>query len=766
MSRTSQLDPSRPSHYGRRTEGKSIGNAARLDQEKIGYDTKMDIDENPSATCPEEKTKAAVNYTKAYTQRLQDQINLLGKTQPISSGHPRPKSTTQAPQPPRKSPSPVKNVAIQSTPGAFPEDDENDEDDWIEPPTAGCDAGDVAQNLLKSHSADVMEGIQEKLLMDQTSFSKPKSSHDRDLGGADQTGPYSGAHDFGPSSVLTLPASLSAMENETQPLKPVSVSNPNLRQVYESGRSEIPSKFPSRNFLRDSPLKQVKNKLSSILKSSKGLLASSAALSAEGKSFMTLSTAQLHHDPTTSTDDAAPDAKMEPSSGLDAMAAAPPSPDRPIARRTRSSTEKAKDEKRHAEEAKSTEEQSLKLERVREIERQRERVFDSERARTEAMEKRIAYSKGEETAKAKETPGPSRHSPRGVTDKGRSSPNGDVDMTDAASIAPAPSTTRPVGPGQTVRKEVRRPTKPTKEPQFKAKQAPTVIKVNTGSQHSQYHPSSRISTASHDTGSLFSSQSQHQGMSSSNRATLQSSTQSLRSGTGGRPRAMDTAAKKKEQEEREARRVRDAKRAEAERQRAMGLSEQRKQERRAEAGWQKQQERAQAAASAEGKVSAHKKTAPEKAKQTRAPPAAVRGQPSGTADSGTSQDKSLAAGSSVRARPQSQMGSSFIRPQEEQSRPVKAILATASKAGTKRGPEPERGDDRQVKHGPSRAGPGYAANDVKRRRTSDGPKNEAEVDNSRNIKGPPVRPSGGFKKVSCWFGILAGFGRKLTGIET
>ncbi len=34
------------------------------------------------------------------------------------------------------------------------------------------------------------------------------------------------------------------------------------------------------------PLKQVKNKLSSILKSSKGLLASSAAISAEGKSSL------------------------------------------------------------------------------------------------------------------------------------------------------------------------------------------------------------------------------------------------------------------------------------------------------------------------------------------------------------------------------------------------------------------------------------------------------------------------------------------------
>ncbi|UNI21723.1 hypothetical protein JDV02_007683 [Purpureocillium takamizusanense] len=726
VSRTSHLDHIRTSYYNRPTGGKSLGNLARLDHDDDEHHDQMDVDEDVTARGMNEQSNVAASHTMTYTQRLQDQINRLGKSQSGGGAPPKQLATVPATQPQKpaavRSPSPVRKTPVQTTPGAFPVDEDEDDDDWIEPPATTTQTTDLRPALPKSHSADVMEDIQGKETIGQPDFRA-------------RTG-YPGAHGHGKSaSVSTVPIMHSASDPDLLALKKtVSVSNPTLMSAVEATKADTPSKSPSRT-MRESPLKQVKNKLSSILKSSRGLLASSAAVSAEGKSLMSPSTARLGLHPTMSSESVASKQKADPLSRQQPDA----SPTKPIARRTRASTEREKEQKRREKDAKRAVEQSDKLEKAREKEREKAYIFSKEQEKLAAMEKQIALKKQEERTLPKSTPKATRTSPRrapAVEEQEQKPSDKDVEMEDALPVAPAPVASQSVGSSQGNRaKETKRPMKPTKESQTKARQAPTVIRVNTGSQHSQYHPSSRLSTTPHETVGASSSQSQSQLGSRTSKASLHAkpSSQSLR-GTASvsRPKVLDLAAKKKEQDEREAQRRRDAK-AEIERKRAAAQEEQRKQEeaRRQEAERQKRQEREFAASQNDGKTPAQRKAAIEKAKQTRAPPPAVRSQLHGQADGAAGHDKRISTAPGARAeaqRPQSRMTGNLQRSQDESSRPVNAVLTNAGKTAVKR-----------TLGGPERS-------DAKRRRTSETFDEEADKDRSRNIKGPPVRPSAGFKK--------------------
>jgi hypothetical protein len=222
---------------------------------------------------------------------------------------------------------------------------------------------------------------------------------------------------------------------------------------------------------------------------------------------------------------------------------------------------------------------------------------------------------------------------------------------------------------------------------------------------------------------------------------------------------LDAAAKKKEQDEREALRRREAK-AELERKRLAAQEEQRKAEqiKRQEAERQKQKEREQLA-QAEAKKSAQRQAAIEKAKQTRAPPPAVRSHAHGTQDFAPHQDKrasTLASSKGEGARPLSRMTSGLPRSQEETGRPTASHV---TKVSAKRTLPAESAED-SYKSGPSRNAPSYQSKDAKRRRTSDDFDEKHDSDNPPNIKGPPVRPSITFKKVSLQSNILREF--KLT----
>jgi hypothetical protein len=790
ISRTSHLDQNRTSHY-RHTGGKSLGHARQdlTDDENDENDENddMDVDDFPAPPKPQPPAEVdnAALHNKTYTQRLQDQINKLGKTQvnvqqalktTTDSTTSQPFATTSvAPQP-----TPRKQVAspkiTTTTPGAFPEDDE---DDWIQPLGTPDDASNFKSprpGLLKSHSADVMEGVSGKDTISGHDFTipmaRPQMSYYKSPQRADALERAANAFRHQKSvSVPVLPVISHNHDDDNGLKKAISVSNPTLATVSEDERPTTP-KSPSRAF-NNSPLKQVKNKLSSILKSSRGLLASSAAISAEGKSsLLSPSTTRLglHLAPSTETlrspsaketQPLYPDLSRQATDTQTLRSAT--SPERTEGRKTRASIERQKaEEKRKKEEAKEARrlaEQAEKLEKAREKEREKARVFSKEQERIAAMEKQVAAQKEEEEEKraAVATPGnipraprssPRKTRPQTASDDQDSDATGseekaadDTEMVDAPNSMPPPSVPRSAAPSSAMKaREIKRPIRPTKEPVSKAKQAPTVIRVNMGSQHSQYHPSNSILSSSlHDT------LSQPQLKSKASQPSLQAkpSLQSLKSSTSssGRPKALEAAARRKEQEEREAQRKRDAK-AEIERKRAAMQEEEKRQEqqRKLEAERQKEEERRQAAVQAEAKKNAQRQAILEKAKQTRAPPPAVRTQPSGPPDYSRNEGGPV--------RPPSRMNSTVPRSLEDASRPINAVLSNGSKAQGKRALPLEPGDDNGSRPAQNRNGNGFQSKESKRIRMTDELNDPVETEKQPSLKGAPVRPSGGLKKVS------------------
>ncbi|RNJ52410.1 hypothetical protein D7B24_003708 [Verticillium nonalfalfae] len=788
---------SRQSYLGRHTGGKSLSNVDILSStdDEDDYQDGMELDGIVAGTHKTANDEVfADNHNKVYTQRLQDQISLLGKSQPNASrpsksipssavlqaaaavvSVPEVKEKTVEKSPAKTpSKSSPKKPAAPPTPGAFPDDDEEEEEEeWIAPPPVP-EKDHIESSprpaLPKSYTADIMEGIHGIDTVSGAEFVLPKQRQAGSRSTSPQRGPAvperttSTLGHTKSASVSVLPelGTASRPAGISSPLKAISVSNPALMSVAETGRPQTPQS-PSRSF-RDSPLKQVKNKLSSIIKSSRGLLASSAAISAEGKSMLSPSSTRLgfHAGPSTSslatlattTDSLYPDLSQRATNDAPVVSSSG-SPTRPVAKRTRSSTEREKEEKRKEKEtqkeARVMNEQMDKLEKAREKEREKARVFSKEQERIAAFEKKVAAQKEQEVVQtpAPKQEKPTRTSPRKTKAQleaaAKAAAEEDADMNDAPGLMAPPSVPRSAGPGQASRaREVRRPLKPTKETATKSRQAPTVIRVNTGSQHSQYHPSnSSLSSNLHDT--LGTNQPQLKSKASSASLQQKPSLSSLRGSTAGRPKALELAAKRKEVEEKEAQRKRDAK-AEIERKRAALQEEERKQEqqKRLEAEKQKAKEREQAASQAEAKKNAARQAAIERAKQTRAPPPAVRAQPTGPPDYNTGSDK--AAASNQPPRPVSRMNTASQRPQEDLGRPVSAVLNQGAKAPPKR-PLQQETNDGASRHPQARNGPSYQGKDAKRRRTSDDFFDELDMDSQPpNIKGPPVRPSGGLKK--------------------
>ncbi|RSL68559.1 hypothetical protein CEP53_002515 [Fusarium sp. AF-6] len=768
-SRTSHLDFKRTSYFGRHTGGKSLGNHARQDASDGEDHDEMDVDDVPSVPDQQRDNAEdlAVHHNKTYTQMLQDRINVLGKSQPSrpsksihSLTNPQAAPASQPALEP-KSPSP-KKLETATTPGAFPEDDD---DDWIDPPAAEPASETESASrptLSKSHSADVIEGIHGKETvgsLGDLDIEERAKTQSPTRAAANLQRPNILGH--GKSiSVPAVPLVSSLEQQAASPhKKTVSVSNPSamMATVAESGVSQTPTKSPSRRF-RDSPLKQVKNKLSSVLTMSKGLLISSAAVSAEGKSsILSPSTTRLGLYPNLSSEAALRKPSADSLRNGSPVAERQASPTRPVAKRTRASTEREKEDKRREKEAKFQAEQMDKLEKEREKEREKVRVFSKEQERIATMEKQLAAKKESEPPATKTTPKATRSSPRKAKpyETETKAADNDMDMVDAPAMAPPPSASRSVGPGQSLRnKELRRPMKPGKETLAKTKQAPTVIRVNTGSQHSQFHPaSSSMSASFQDHGASTSSQPKQQLASKASKASLQtkSSVPALNASVGstGRPRALDLAAKKKEQDDREAQRRRDAK-AEMDRKRAAAKEERKRQEQ-----LQRQAEEQRKREQADAKKNAQRQAAIEKAKKTPAPPPAVRSQPNGPPDYSLGLDKS----SSVQRgdgppRPPSRMNSGIHRSQEDIGRPVNAVLSTASKS--KRPLGQDANEDGPARHAPSR-GPQYQAKDAKRRRTSDEFADELDFDQPPNIKGPPLRPSSTLKKDMQTKNMMSGY---------
>ncbi|KUI68731.1 Inner centromere protein-related protein pic1 [Cytospora mali] len=797
MSRTSHIDQTRTSYFPRHTGGKSLG--VRHEPHEDEHDA-MDVDEddeydgNNHGTEKVNKESNVAAHSKTYTQRLQDQISMLGKSQAsgtrLSKSIPNLTGTRQSlftTQPhisqstqhvvEERTQLPPREQHLAKTPGAFPNDDE---DDWIAPPTKREAAAQSPRPAVeKSYSADIMEGVHGKGTICGADFDLPHHRTNTNPAGQSQSPRKPAKATEATSSFSGHTKSVSVPDVPRRELldgaagadklsKVMSVSNPtgDKAQVFGTNRR---SKSPARSFrespLKHSALKQVKNKFSSIIKGSKGLLASSAALSAESKASIvnSPSTIRLGKQLANSTDSPQPGKELEPlypdlTQHISSDSQPVPTSSSPIrsnSRRTRASTERDRKEQKQKEreekEAQHLAVQMDKLEKEREKEREKARVFSQEQERL-AAEKQLAAQKEHE--KAMRTPAPknaakeARTSPNKVKAQqeteakapaGAAEPEEDVDMTDAPASKPAPPSIPRPTPGQTLKsREIKRPMKPTREAVAKTRQAPTLIRVNTSSQHTGFHPSnSALSATLQDT--LGTSQQHPKSKASQPSLQTKTSQQSFSSSvnsTTGRPKALDLAAKRKQQEEREAQRKRDAK-ADMERKRAAIREEERRQEQE-----RREKERQQAAAEEESKKRAQRQAAIEKAKQTRAPPPPVRSQPNGPPEYNSVREKASIP------RPLSRLQSTMHRSQEDVGRPVNAVLSSTAKMSLKRPLQQESTDDGTQRPTASRNGQPQQK-DAKRMRMSDEFNIEEEMEiqsYGTKIKGPPIRPSAGYKK--------------------
>jgi len=792
VSRTSHIDPPRTSYFGRLTGGKSLGPR----QEDRDEDD-MDIDElNGTEARDDTDSKMTRLHNKTSTQRLQDQISMLGKSQsnirpsksianagpvqpePVPASHPPLNQETQQK-------SPVHNKE-RPPPGAFPED----EDSWIGPPNATAAEPSIFSprpQMAKSHSTDVMEDIHGKDSIGGAQLNIPKRGDQhrrspvREPVIPERTTSTLGHIKSVSTSVLRSPKKAGSPGHK----QAISVSNPNPPTGSEA-EPTTPPKSPSRSY-KGSPLKAAKDKFSSILKTSRGLFASSAAVSAEAKSS-TLSPVNtrmgINHAP--SFEDFVSQSSKSPSHSIfdHHSRKAPDSPGKASSRKTRASTEREErrkeEEAKEAKEAKEAQKMADQLEKARNKVKEEARVFHLEKERVAAMQREVAARKEKEAqgkASHVDVPRATRTSPRKT--KAQLEAEGiaaaassvdelagrDVEISDASQAMPPPAIPRPKS--QIGRPGAKRPLKPAKEAPTKAK-PPTVIRVDTGSQRGhQYHPSNSTLAASLQD-SLASSQqpAPSQGLrhkASTSSIQSKTSTSSFKSTAN---KALEAAARKKEQDELAAQRKREAK-LELERQRAAIKEEERRkeeQQRRQEAERQRelQRERDRATAAADAKKAASRQAIEkrrlemEKAKETRAPPPALRPQPSSDLTHAMLQDKPLPPAPIQRpelaqSKPPRMVNATAQRPQpqEDLGRSVNSTLQNTTKAPPKR-PLQQDSEDHHSRPTLQRNGPSYQHNEQqsKRRRTSQEFDDDEDMTEPQpKMTAPPIRQSSSRPKV-------------------
>jgi hypothetical protein len=587
VSRTSQLDQTRTSYYGRQTGGKSLGNSKSEDAQGDNDDD-MDIDELDKVFPGELDSESKISrlHNKTSTQRLQDQISMLGKSQsnvrPSKSiantgvGASQPPATQEGAQPKSPTRSPQRQNRPFVAPGAFPEDED---DSWIGPPTVAPAA--MAEPSVFSprpqmttyHSTDVMEGIHGKDSIGGSQFNIPKRGDEqrqRSPLREQPSIPERTTSTLGHIKSVSTSVLRSPRKDGDSPghKKGISVSNPNPSFVTEEDDSNTPPKSPSRSY-RGSPLKAAKDKFSSILKTSRGLFASSAAVSAEAKtSALSPSSNRIGMNSVQSFEDALQSQPSYPNLNSHArdgqhIQPAPNSPGKASVRKTRASTEREErrkeEEAREAKESKEARKMAEQLEKARTKVKEEAHVHHLEQERVAAMQRQIAARKEhDKLAKSSQVdvPRATRSSPRKtkaqLEAEGIAAAMASVDdlskdneMADLSAMPP-PAVPRPKS--QIGRPVAKRPLKPAKEPLTKTKQPPTVIRVDTGSQRGhQYHPSnSTLAATLQDSLTAPASSSQGTLRNKVSTSSIQSkaSTSSFKSAA---TKALEAAARKKEQ---------------------------------------------------------------------------------------------------------------------------------------------------------------------------------------------------------------------------
>ena len=518
VSGTAHLDQSRAtmnrsSFLGRYTGGKSLGGIRQPDHVHDGLEDSMDVDQAEMPHLSREYSdgdeKMASLHNKSSTQLLHEKINLLGKSQP---GRPTKSIPATAvvthpiyPDLPQFDPQPSVSEQPQSKNVAAKEpDNDEDEDDWIQPPQ---------------------------------------------LQGKDSRQPE-------------LPKSTS-----TDVVKAIPIAEPSING-NDAQASTTPLCTPSSKRYVDGPLSASKSRIQSIMKTARGLFTSSAGVSAQAKmELLSPHATRTRSQAQGLKGDGTPRSKLMGLPADNVMSSAVKfdkqvqvlinkaqanTPTKNIeGRRTRGSIEK--EEKRKEQEAKERERADLELERARELESRKAAKQWQEEAKTalNLIEQAGASNDGQSTR-------PTRQSPRRVQQQQEAKRILDP-LANQINNVETSSINHPMAPpnhpqaqlSQLQRpKELRRPAKPAKVTAPKPKPQPVAIRVGTLSQRI---PLTNTTLSSSLSESLVPPPPKHPGfVKKASNISLQtsSSNSSLKSSmtsTVPKPRALLAAERKKEQ---------------------------------------------------------------------------------------------------------------------------------------------------------------------------------------------------------------------------
>lgn len=546
-SRTSHLDQSktRGSFLGRFTGGKSLGGSRQPEpnqENEISDD--MDIDVEKPALLREESdgdSKMAQLHNKSSTQRLHDRINMLGKSQPA-----RPtKSITAAaavtgliyPELPEPQAETAQQTSfLPSKTATAPLSDDEDEDDWIQPPQVQPNASNRPQ-LSKSISVDVMEDIRGKQTIGGQDFGhgrndEPAMKSSSPLHSAQAQGTRESGQWLSRAATVSQPTSPAKATERAAPKAIHGTAASSWDNSTAKDQSTTPLGSPSSRRYVDGPLSASKSKLQSIMKTARGLFSSSAGVSAQAR-METLSPLSMR-----TQGDARRPSIINTLGSKSSKGGLNKSVSNADVRKTRSSTEK--EERRKESEARERRRNEEELEKAKENEN------------SKVVTQKLAQPQGPPIEAAQPQTKPTRQSPRKTQTYEGPRAQLEVVEDDFPSHPMGPPASHVPTQQSQLQKpsNARRPIKPAKETAPKPKPQPVAIRVGTLSQRI---PLSNAALSSSLQESLPQSQPKQPvvGRKPSN-ASLQtsasnSSLKSSATSAAPKPKALLAAERKKEQ---------------------------------------------------------------------------------------------------------------------------------------------------------------------------------------------------------------------------
>lgn len=680
--RTSQMDAPMRNSVLARSLGKSFGAQQLEDGE-----------------APQERAEEGPTQGKTSTQLLQERITMLGKTKEPRSSKSIPQSALypQLPQADADEMEVDEEAAPQPPPkdaqeSAAPLDD--DDDDWIAP-SKPAQTGSKQPERLPPPTAEAQPA---RPPMHAKSISTTKlPSPTREI----MAPPKSPHH------------------------KAMSVSNPNL---VSQAQSTTPAGSPVSKKQTEAPMSASK-KLWNTFKSARNLFASSAGSSAAAKleahSSSPMFTRKQKRD---FSDESRTAAIVNMPGALYSESQFPQSPSRPVSvapasptRKTRSSTES---DKRKQKEMKAQQKAADELEKAREKERQK--VAKAQEEKLQAEQAEIARKeKEQQEAAAAEAAAAAAEAASAATRPA----SADKDREDMPP-PPPPKTNMPTGklraPGRLMR--------PTRANTNAAKPAPVNIRVASQSQRMNTAPSqSSFSSSSQE--SMAPPPPPKTGLrTTSAQGNARGSTMPA---NNSRVKALEAAARKKEQEEREKQRKAEQKR-ELERKRAAKAEEDRRaeQERKAEEQRKLQEAKMAAQQQAQKQAAEAKRREQQRLEQQRL------------------EQQRLQEAAAQKAKAAHDLAEAIARERAQQVPPPRGdVGGTLRQLSQKVVPAPnpakpakrhlQNEDDEITVQQPQRPGvqrnpPSYQQNEAKRRKTEDV---EQEQDQRHSVMAPPKRPS-------------------------